>query len=114
MVAELATCAVLIVVTGAELLHASRTRRVAPLAFGPGQRPAWWARIAPALRTASLAALCWGLVTLMLLTPKIHQANAVPDGDYRHVMLVLDVSPSMRLQDAGPGKDGSSGLSVLW
>ena len=29
------------------------------------------------------------------------------DDDYQHVLLVLDVSPSMRLDDAGPDKDSS-------
>jgi Ca-activated chloride channel family protein len=57
---------------------------------------------APLLRVSALAALCWGLVTLLLLTPKVHKANVVAEADHRHLLLVLDVSPSMRLQDAGP------------
>ena len=107
MVAELTTCAVMIVAVGAEMLHSRRCRRVAPLAFGPSRKPAVWARSAPLLRVAALGALCWGLVTLMLLNPKVHTAEEVPEGELKHVMLVLDVSPSMRLQDAGPQKDAS-------
>ncbi len=85
-----------------ELLHARRVARVARLAFGPTGRPRTWARAAPALRVAAAAALAWGLVTLLLLPPQVHRAEAARPGDERHVVLVLDVSPSMRLDDAGP------------
>lgn len=101
MVAELAACTVMILALGAEMLHTRRCRRLAPLAFGPGGRPAAWVHATPLLRIVSLAAMCWGLVTLMLITPKVHTAAEVPASDLKHVMLVLDVSPSMRLQDAG-------------
>lgn len=107
MVAGYAACAVMILALGAEMLHARRSRRLAPLAFGPGGRPAVWVHATPLLRIASLTAMCWGLVTLMLITPKVHTASEVPDSDLKHVMLVLDVSPSMRLQDAGVEKDQS-------
>ncbi len=102
MVAELVLFAVVVLAVAAEHLHARRCRRVAALAFGPGRKPALWARFAPALRVSALGALSWGLVTLLLLQPKIHKANVIPEGEYRHLVLVLDVSPSMRLQDAGP------------
>ncbi len=107
MVAELAACTAMILALGAEMLHACRCRRLAPLAFGPSSRPAAWVHATPLLRIASLAALCWGLMTLMLITPKVHTAAEVPNSDLKHVMLVLDVSPSMRLQDAGVEKDQS-------
>jgi Ca-activated chloride channel family protein len=97
----------MILAVGAEMLHTQRCRRLAPLAFGPGGRPAAWVHMTPLLRIASLAVICWGLVTLMLITPKVHTASEVPDSDLKHVMLVLDVSPSMRLQDAGVEKDQS-------
>ena len=79
MHAELAAAAVAILATAAESLHARRCRRLARLAFGPNRRPAAWARFAPALRVAALAALCWGLVTLLELPPKVHVAEAIPD-----------------------------------
>ncbi len=107
MVAGYAACAVMILALGVEMLHSHRCRRLASLAFGPGGRPAAWVHATPLLRIAALAALCWGLVTLMLITPKVHTATEVPDSDLKHVMLVLDVSPSMRLQDAGVEKDQS-------
>src|SRR5205823_370018 len=55
-----------------------------------------------ALRVVSVAAVGWGLATLLLLTPKIHKGAEIPEGETRHLLLVLDVSPSMRLDDAGP------------
>ena len=107
MVAELTTCALVILVVAAEILHSRRCRRLASLAFGPRRRPAAWAHGAPFLRVAALAALCWGLVTLVLVLPKVHRAEALPESELKHIVLVLDVSPSMRLQDAGPEKDKS-------
>jgi Ca-activated chloride channel family protein len=107
VVVELATCAIVVVAIAAELLHAQRSRRLAPLAFGPNRQPATWARAAPLLRVAAIGALGWGFGTLLLLDPKVHTAKEVPDAELKHVMLVLDVSPSMRLQDAGVEKDQS-------
>lgn len=107
MHAELAALAVAILALAAEALHAARTRRLARLAFGPGQKPAAWARMAPVLRVMALAALCWGLITLLELPPKVHVAETIPDNERRHVLIVLDVSPSMRLKDAGPNADES-------
>lgn len=101
MVAEAAACAVVLVAAIAETLHMLRCRRVATLAFGPDRRPAIWARSAPVLRLVSLAALTWGMVTLLQLAPKVHNADVIEESDYRHVLIVLDVSPSMRLEDAG-------------
>jgi Ca-activated chloride channel family protein len=105
--AELAALAMAILAASAESLHAQRCRRLARLAFGPNGRPAAWARFAPASRVAAVAALCWGLVTLLELTPKVHVAETVPDKERRHILIVLDVSPSMRLKDAGPTADQS-------
>jgi Ca-activated chloride channel homolog len=107
MVAELATAAVVLLAIAAEFLHMRRSRRVAALAFGPLCRPAPWVWAAPVLRVLAVGATCWGLVTLLLLTPKVHKIGEIAEGDYRHLLLVLDVSPSMRLQDAGPTRKES-------
>ena len=107
MVAELATCGVFLLAAVAEWIHSLRIRRVATLAFGPRRRPAVWATCAPLLRVAAHSGLCWGLVTLLLLSPKVHRGDIIPENQYKHVVLILDVSPSMRLQDAGPDKDKS-------
>jgi Ca-activated chloride channel family protein len=103
MVAELIAVAAFILMVGAEHLHARRVRRMAPLAFGPGHRPALWARLAPLLRVAAVVGLAWGMTTLVFLKPKAHKIVGISEGEYRDLLLVLDVSPSMRLQDAGKG-----------
>jgi Ca-activated chloride channel homolog len=105
MVAELAALAAIIVVALAETLHARRVARLSRLAFGPTRRPSLWVRAVPLLRVASAGAVAWGLVTLLMLKPKTHAAETIPDNKKRHVLLVLDVSPSMRLKDAGPNRD---------
>jgi Ca-activated chloride channel family protein len=94
----------------AELLHARRVRHVAELAFGPSRRPAAWARSAPVLRILAGGALAWGLATLLLVEPRKHEADGtrrIEASDWRHVLLVLDVSPSMLLADAGPERKSS-------
>jgi Ca-activated chloride channel family protein len=104
--------AIAIVVLGglAEWLHARRTHRLAALAFGPRRRPAYWAHAAPHLRVLALASLTWGLGTLILAEPRRYSTGNVDSRfqrDPQHVLLVLDVSPSMRLVDAGPTKTES-------
>ncbi len=96
--------AILVLVVGllAEVLHARRVATVARLAFGPAARPRGWARLAPVARALGLAGLAWGLVTLLVIPPQDHQAPALDKNQLRHLVLVLDVSPSMRLVDAGP------------
>ncbi len=109
MVAELAALAALIVVAIAEGLHAGRVRRLGRLAFGPTGRPSAWALLAPPLRVAACGAIAWGMATLLVLPPRAREAGEIPDRERRHLVLVLDVSPSMKLEDAGPeGKQGRS------
>ena len=86
----------------AELLHAVRIRRVARLAFGPSRRPAAWVALVPLVRAAAAGALVYGLTTLLTLPPKIHRVASLEEREPRHLLLILDVSPSMRLVDAGP------------
>jgi Ca-activated chloride channel family protein len=94
-------------IAAAEALHARRCRRLARLAFGPTALPSPWARSAPFLRVAAASALAWGLVTLLLVPPRVHLAETIPDNQRRNLLLVLDVSPSMRLKDAGPERKQS-------
>jgi Ca-activated chloride channel family protein len=102
VVALFAAIGALLFATLAELLHVRRCRRLAPLAFGPAGRPKWWTFAAPPMRVLACGTLAWALVVLLTLEPKVHQADAVAPGREEHVVLVLDVSPSMRLEDAGP------------
>ncbi len=105
MVALLIALAVLIVVLAAELLHARRTQRVARLAFGPSERPRGWVYAAPWLKGLAIGSLVWGLLTLLGLEPKVHKANEIPESEMKHLVLLLDVSPSMQLVDAGLEKN---------
>ncbi len=102
MVAELIALAAAILMVGAEVLHARRVRRMAALAFGPTRKAARWTWLAPPLRVAAFTAVAWGLTTLCFLPPKVHKSGTIAESEYRDLLLVLDVSPSMRLQDAGP------------
>jgi len=102
VVAEFIAICVAIVAGLAEWLHARRVARLAGLAFGPDQRPRVWAGCAPMVRALSLAAVAWGLTTLLLLSPKVHHLLGQEGAKERHLLLLLDVSPSMRLKDAGP------------
>jgi len=108
MVALLATCAVVLIAIAAELLHLRRSRRVAVLAFGPSGRPRSWARPAPLWRIAALGLVIWGMTTLLFAEPKVHRLGPQATvGKLRHLLLVLDVSPSMTLKDAGEERDKS-------
>lgn len=102
MVAVFSGLVVAVLLTAAELLHLRRQRPLATLAFGPARRAALWTWLVPPLRIVSGAALAWGLVTLLLLPPKVHKRERIPESELRDLLLVLDVSPSMRLADAGP------------
>lgn len=101
MVAEFAALIVFVLAVFAEALHRRRVRAAAVLAFGPGGRPRPWVFATPLLRVLALTACCWGLISLYLLDPKIHVAEDQDPKTRRHLLIALDVSPSMRLQDAG-------------
>ena len=96
----------------AEWLHARRVRRVAYLAFGPRQRPTWWVRPAGLVRVAAVGLLAWGLLTLLSLDAGVWQSETsvgVAPEQKRHLVVALDVSPSMELIDAGPDGKQSRG-----
>ncbi len=94
--------AALLVAAAAERLHAARVARVARLAFGPGGRPAEWARIAPTLRVAAVGAAAWGAAVLATFDP-VHRDERPKREPSKQLIICLDVSPSMQLKDAGPG-----------
>jgi len=97
--------AALVLATGAEWMHLGRVRSVAALAFGPDKKAALAGKIAPFIRVFALAALVWGVATLLTLPPTAHRSTVkdVEPKERQHLLLVLDVSPSMRLRDAGAG-----------
>jgi len=105
-----AALAVLLLGTLAEWIHSRRVRHVAPLAFGPSRRPSPWARGAPHARVLALAGLAWGLSTLLLAEPRRYAVGSGENafnGEPKHILVVLDVSPSLHLVDAGPTKKES-------
>ncbi len=115
MVAELAAGGTALLVLVAECLHARRVRRLGALAHGPGRRAAAWTRLAPPLRVAAAAGLAWGLTTLLVLPGRTHaKGEDGARGKRAHdLLLVLDVSPSMRLADAGPQRNQSRRKQAL-
>ena len=85
-----------------EWLHHRRTQKLGRLAFGPEARPRAWTAAAPVLRAVALAGVVWSLVVLLGFdgSSRMRERNAATT---RHLLVLLDVSPSMDLQDAGEG-----------
>ena len=96
----LITLTAVILVAGAELIHQRRIAKIKRLLPGIPRALPW---IVSLIRVLCLAILTWSLVTLFNLPPKAHRGDmrVIEPKDREHLLLVLDVSPSMRLQDAG-------------
>ena len=101
-VALWSACGVAAVAALAEWLHVRRCRRLARLAFGPESRPRWWVRVVPALRVAALAGAAWALVVLVGYEGT-NRTQERSQSATRHLLVLLDVSPSMEHKDAGEG-----------
>jgi len=84
----------------AEWLHSRRSRRVAGLLLG-GAAPSWSSRAAPWFRVVAVGLLTWGASTLLTIdgAPRARLDQTNPT---QHVLVCLDVSPSMYVADAGP------------
>lgn len=107
MVALYVALAVFALTLVGEVSHARRVHRLRHLVFGPTGTPAAWAKGAPLARILASSVLAWGLTALMFVEPKVHAGEEIPDEDWRHLLLVYDVSPSMLLEDAGASGDQS-------
>ena len=83
-----------------EWLHARRVTRVSALAFGPVGRARRWTFVAPVIRVIALSGLAWSLVTLISFNNFVRDRDSKANAK-RHLMVLLDVSPSMMLKDAG-------------
>lgn len=105
MVSLYVTLGVLALAMLGEMLQAQRIRRLRHLLYGPSGNPARWVVAVPLVRILSSAALAWGLSTLLLVDPKVHAGEEMSEEDWRHLVLVYDVSPSMFLKDAGVSGD---------
>lgn len=101
MVITLITALVFFAAVIAEKIHQRRCNRMGRLAFGPEGAPRVWTRLAPVLRVLSLTALTWSLLFLFQLQPKVAVDQQRAPSAYRHLIMVLDVSPSMKIADAG-------------
>jgi Ca-activated chloride channel family protein len=88
----------------AEWLHARRVRRMGRLAFGPDGRARRWTFVAAPLRVLCLTAMAWSLLTLLMAQANPGGSGNTPRARTRAetVFLVLDYSPSMMIEDAGP------------
>lgn len=90
-------------------MHCRRSQKVAQLAFGPTRKPTLFGLISPYIRIAMLVLLSWGFVALLKIDPKIHRTTItqIDPEKIQHLILILDVSPSMRIQDGGLDKSQS-------
>jgi len=98
---ELVAFAVVVLCGLAEWRHSLRIRKVVGLTFGPERKGSAWLTLSHILRPLALGLLAWSLITLYQVQPKVHKAKVLGEDEYRHLILVLDVSPSMRLEDSG-------------
>ena len=99
--------AVLVFVGIAEWLHARRVARVARLAFGPSGRASRWTIVVAPSRTIAAALATWGLMFLVTYDPiEIDRKPAKIASN--HLLVLLDVSPSMQLKDSGAEAQGIS------
>lgn len=99
-----AGCLAAFIMLAAELLHWRRIHRLRILTFGPAGQLSVAAYAMSPLRVIAAATLAWSLMTLFFLAPRIRTPGSdqpVPFHKLKHIVLILDVSPSMRLQDAG-------------
>lgn len=100
----LITIAVMIIAATAEIIHSRRIKKVKKLAFPTTGKLSAFATIAPYIKTLMLGILTFSLLTLLSLEPKAHttKIKKVEEHERQHLIIVLDVSPSMRLIDSGP------------
>lgn len=99
--AVIAGIAAVLLVAVAEWLHQRRMARIARLAFAGSPTPARWVAAVPVLRVLAAGAATWGLVYLAGF-----DAGEPPKQPTRaasqHLLVCLDVSPSMLIKDSGP------------
>jgi Ca-activated chloride channel family protein len=109
-VALLLAAAVFVLSAWAEWIHARRSAALGRLAFGPAGEPRRWTKAAPLLRVVAGSLLAWGLVILALApsealdTTGADSDESAPE-DLQRVILLLDVSPSMAIVDAGENRN---------
>jgi Ca-activated chloride channel family protein len=90
------------VAAAGEWLHGRRVARLGKLAFGPRGRARSWTRLVAPLRVMAFAAAAWALVSLLAFDSRARDRDRRATAT-RHLFVLLDVSPSMLLADAGEG-----------
>jgi Ca-activated chloride channel family protein len=93
---------VLVLAAAAEWLHARRCARVERLAFGAAG-PRRWTRFVGAIRAASVALLAWSVLVLWSIDGASADSHKAKPPTH-HLVIALDVSPSMYIKDAAGGK----------
>ena len=93
----------------AEWLHQRRVQRVAYLAFGEEGRPRRWVYAVPVIRMLSVALAVWGMAVLLFLEPSAVDKEPTSEAS-KHLLVCLDASPSMFVEDAGP--DGKTKRAI--
>lgn len=102
MLPEILAIAMLMLMALVEWRHARRVQSIRFLAFGPDGKPALWTQAAPLVRIGAMGAVTWGLASLLwIVESRTHNEGAIREKDIRHLVLVVDVSPSMGLADSG-------------
>ena len=96
--------AVLLLTALAEWLHVRRIRAVGRLAFGPAGRGRAWTAWVPWLRPLAYAAFAWGLAVMVQLHFAEQDGQKPSAKEPARLIFVADLSPSMKLKDAGPNQ----------
>ncbi|MEL7496213.1 MAG: VWA domain-containing protein [Planctomycetota bacterium] len=100
---ELITVGVMLLAIIGEWFHSTRVSKIRHLLFGPAGKGAWWTPLAPVIRILAITLATWGFCSLLLVVQaRVHNLQEIPENDFKHMVLVVDVSPSMHLSDAGP------------
>ena len=103
VIPEIVAVSVAFIACASEFVHIRRIRKIRNLAFGPSGKPAAWTWAAPLFRVVGMALASWGFASLWLVVEaQVHNKSTIDENDYKHLVLVVDVSPSMHLVDAGP------------
>ena len=98
----LLTALVVLVLTGlAEWLHVRRIRAVGRLAFGPAGKGRFWTAFVPWLRPLAFAAFAWGLAVMIEIRYAEDADQKARAKEATRLIFVADLSPSMKLKDAG-------------
>ena len=111
--------AVFLLALWAEVRHLQKCRTVARLAFGPAAAARPWTRAVPLLVALASGFLAWGFVVLATLPPEsprdsnTNSRDSQTAEDWQRIIILLDVSPSMNITDAGENKDKARRNRVL-